>query len=116
MFFLLLVFMHMSRSLQTYSMCGDPIYGVVSPTSLMSWDELQHEFRRHEKHSILIENLSPEIPNLPLNVLSSLYAQLSKFGQPLTRFKFCEKGTLSDSLSREKVTQKKLCNFSKFKT
>ena len=43
--------MHMSRSLQTYSMCGDPIYGVVSPTSLMSWDELQHEFRRHEKHS-----------------------------------------------------------------
>jgi len=78
------VFMHMSRSLQTYSMCGDPIYGVVSPTSLMSWDELQHEFRRHEKHSVLIENLSPEIPNLPLNVLSSLYAQLSKFGQPLT--------------------------------
>ena len=75
----------------------------------MSWDELQHEFRRHEKHSVLIENLSPEIPNLPLNVLSSLYAQLSKFGQPLTRFEFCEKGILSDfrfSLTRESDTKK----------
>ena len=76
--------MHMSRSLQTYSNCGDPVFFIVSSANMMSWDELQHEFRRHEKHPILIENLLPLIPELPLTVLGSLYAKLSKFGQPLT--------------------------------
>ena len=76
--------MHMTQCLGTYSYCGDPVFSLVSSESMMSLEELQHDFRRHEKHSVLIDNLMATIPELSLAVQSSLYAELSRFGQPLT--------------------------------
>lgn len=46
--------------------------------------EHQYDFMSHDNHGILVRNLDASISDLPISIVSFLYANLARIGQPLT--------------------------------